>query len=106
MIKRLFIKFWVWVMARWIKDPDLMDVMVDLSDYDPMDRYRDFRQTFGTPHGQRVLSQIMLWGRVNKSIFDLEPTAMALKESERNMALKIMAGLTEPVKLPTERRKR
>ena len=106
MIKRLFLRFIAWFISRWLKETDLRDLVVDLDNYTPMDRYRDFVKTFGTEHGKRTLSQILLWGSVNRSTFDKEPTVMALKEGERNLALKIVAGLTEPVQLETERRKK
>lgn len=99
-------RFIGWILSKFIKDPDFQGLMVNLSAYTPMDRYSDFKKVFGTPAGQRVLTQILLWGRVNKTVFDKEPTVMALKEGERNMALKIVAGLQVPAALPTERRKR
>ena len=106
MIKKAFLRLLAWFISRWVRDPDLRTLVIDLGDYTPMDRYRDFRKTFGTPEGQRTLSQIITWGRVNRSVFDKEPTVMALKEGERNLALKIVAGLTEPVKQETERNRR
>ena len=102
MIKR----FIGWILSKFIKDPDLQGLMVDLSAYTPMDRYSDFRTTFGTPAGQRTLTQILLWGRVNKSVFSKDPGTMAMMVGENNLALKIVAGLQVPAALPTERRKR
>jgi hypothetical protein len=96
----------VWIIARWVKDPDIRDIMIDINDYAPMDRYRDFIRVFGTPEGKRVLSQILIWGRMNKSTFSPDPYTMALMAGERNLALKIVAGLTQPAELPTERRKK
>lgn len=103
MIKRLI----AWILTKWvIKYPDLRDIMVDTSVYAPMDRYHDFTKTFGTPEGKRVLSQILIWGRVNSSVSSPDPQTMAIMVGENNLALKIVAGLTYPAELPTERRRK
>jgi hypothetical protein len=63
------------------------------------DIYRDFRRTFSTPEGKRVLWRLFEWCHLYKPSVDFDSAARtAFREGERNIALKIMAVMNaEPV---------
>ena len=105
----IFRRFILWLLKPLVKDQDIRELMVDMSSYTPMDRYRDFIKTFGTPEGKRTFTQIMQWGNISRAHYtvDMQSNEMFLKEGERNLALKIMAALSAvPRDQPTERRKK
>ena len=85
----------------------LSGTIASVNQYDPIDRYRDFQKVFGTVEGQRVLGQIAVWGRVLSSTYDENSNLANFKNGERNLALKILSGLTPPPgKETTQRRKK
>lgn len=80
--------------------------------YTQQDRYRDFRKVFfGTEEGKRVLHELLSWGHMFKpspSTSPVDPYAMAIREGERNIALRLLTTVSvEPVQQPatTTRRK-
>ena len=83
---------------------EYLDILASLSlpdNYDPVDRYHDFRQLFlETEQGRRVLKQILGWGhllRVSTIANPVDPWRMVFTEGERNMALRLFAAmLVEP----------
>ncbi len=49
-------------------------------------RLQDFKATFGTPHGRRVLYMIMLWG----GVFSTSEGSLERAEGRREIAIKIL----------------
>jgi hypothetical protein len=93
--------------------PDLLDVLAAMPSqdgYTPMDCYRDFRKVFGTDEGQRVLREILSWGRMFRAPVlgnPIDPYAMAVAFGERNIALKLLATIhNEPKDKPQRARKK
>lgn len=99
-MKRLIL----WLISRWAKDPEIKDLVLDISGQTDLDRYRDFRVVFGTDAGKRVLNQILKWGHLYQSSMSPNPNDVIFAEGERNLALKILAGLTVPAERPTQQR--
>lgn len=97
----------LWLLSRWTKDPDIKALIGDIDNegYTDIDRYRDFRATFGTQEGRRTLATILKWGHIYRTSMAPNANDVIFSEGERNMALKILAGLTEPVAKPTRRTK-
>lgn len=93
------------LLSRWTKDPDIKSLVddIDSESYTDIDRYRDFRATFGTKEGRRTLATILKWGHIYRTSMAPNTNDVIFSEGERNMALKILAGLTEPVAKPTRR---
>lgn len=92
-----------------VMDEDILDALSSLpaKQYLPKDRYHDFRKVFmGTDEGKRVLREILSWGRLfQPSIVGkpVDPYAMAIREGERNMALRLMAVVyNEPPERPAK----
>ncbi len=97
---------------QWFSKMDeYLELLADLSvpgeDYDPIDRYNDFRKVFlETEQGRRVLRQILGWGSLLKSHLvrmphPIDPYAVVAREGERNLALRLFATmLVEPSKKP------
>ena len=87
---------------------DELDALASLpssKQYLPKDRYQDFRKVFmGTDEGKRVLREILSWGRLfQPSVMSkpIDPYAMAVREGERNMALRLMVTVyNEPPERP------
>jgi len=85
---------------------EYIEILADLwlaEDYDPIDRYNDFRDVFlKSDQGRRVLKQILSWGRLSRSTAvgnPIDSLRMALGEGERNLVLQILAVmLVEPSK--------
>ena len=87
-------------------DEEYLEILADLSvpgDYNPVDRYNDFRKVFlETEQGRRVLRQILGWGHLLKSHLvrmsrPIDPYAVLGLEGERNLALRIFSiMLVEP----------
>jgi len=74
--------------------------------YTSKDRYQDFRQVFtGSEQGKRVLREILSWGRLFKpSVMGspIDPYALAIRDGERNSALKLLVVVNnEPPNLQT-----
>ena len=97
---------------QWFSKMDeYLEILAELSipseDYDPMDRYNDFRKVFlETEQGRRVLRQILGWGSLLKSHLvkmphPIDPYAIVAREGERNLALRLFSVmLVEPPKRP------
>ncbi len=91
---------------------EYLEILADLSmpeDYDPLDRYNDFRKVFlETEQGRRVLRQVLGWGHLLKSHLvrmprPIDPYAILAAEGERNLALHIFSVmLVEPSERPDE----
>jgi len=89
---------------------DFFDALASLPNptpYSPRDKYHDFRRLFtGTDEGKRVMREILSWGRMFKpSILGspIDPYLMAVREGERNMALRLLATvINEPPERPVE----
>ncbi len=88
---------------------EYLELLAKLSipeDYDPVDRYNDFRKVFlETDQGRRVFKQILGWGHLLKSHLvqprPIDPYSVMGAEGERNLALRIFAVmLVEPPKRP------
>jgi len=62
--------------------------MFDLSKY--RSRAIDYQRTFGSDYGKRVLRDLMVECHVLGSSFSKDPSLMAFKEGEKNVALRIM----------------
>ena len=85
---------------------EYLEILADLSipeDYDPVDRYNDFRKVFlETEQGRRVLKLILAWGHLLRShpmSNPIDPYLTERSEGGRNLALKIFAiMLVEPPK--------
>lgn len=50
---------------------------------------RDYKETFGSPHGQRVLAHILRVSGVTAPKFSLEPNQLLWNEAQRHFALSI-----------------
>lgn len=92
---------------------DPLDTLASLpaGPYSDQDRYADFRAVFmGTEQGRRVLREILSWGRMFKSAavgVPVDPYAMAMREGERNIALRLLATVHhEPRGKPAQTTKR
>lgn len=63
--------------------------------YSDQDRYADFRAVFmGSDQGKRVMREILSWGRMFKPAAvgaPVDPYLMAMREGERNIALRLLA---------------
>jgi hypothetical protein len=53
----------------------------------------DYRLTFATPHGQRVLADIMRRARVMDTTFHPDPYVAACQEGQRRAALEIVQAI-------------
>lgn len=53
----------------------------------------DYKMVFGTPHGSRVLMDMMKTHGILQSSFDKDPYLTAFKEGERNAVLRILTVL-------------
>lgn len=56
-------------------------------------RKNDYESTFNSPHGKRVLHDLMRRSHMTGSTFSKDPHEMALKEGERNLMLYILHNL-------------
>ncbi len=89
---------------------EYLEILADLSmpeEYEPVDRYNDFRKVFlETDQGRRVLRQVLGWGHLLKSHLvgmprPIDPYSILGFEGERNLALRIFSVmLVEPPKRP------
>jgi hypothetical protein len=91
-------------------EPDILEAIAGLAaskSYLPKDRYHDFnRVLLGSEEGKRVLREILSWGRLFAPSLmgkPIDPYAMAVREGERNMALRLLATVyNEPPERPTQ----
>jgi len=72
----------------------LVQLKVDTTGYSDIDRYKDFKATFATPAGKRVLHQLLRWSHIWQSSMAEDALTMAFSEGERNLGLKILATLS------------
>ena len=87
---------------------EYLEILAELSvpeDYNPIDRYNDFRKVFlETEQGRRVFKQILGWGsllRVHPMKSPIDPYMTERLEGQRNLVLRIFAiMLVEPSKRP------
>ncbi len=87
---------------------EYLEILAELSvpeDYNPIDRYNDFRKVFlETEQGRRVFKQILGWGsllRVHPMKSPIDPYMTERLEGQRNLVLRIFAiMLVEPPKRP------
>lgn len=85
---------------------DILDTLSELpapENYTPEDRYHDFRRVFtGSEEGKRVFREILSWGKLFRpSVIGtpIDPYAMAIREGERNIALRLLVTVNkEPPK--------
>lgn len=56
----------------------------------------DYKRTFSSPEGQRVLADLMVWCNVYHPIDETDPIKLAQANGERNVALRIVGymGMT------------
>lgn len=62
--------------------------------------YSDYRATFGTPHGKRVLDDLKNSCYWKQSTFSRDPFATAFNEGMRNVLLKIWMHITDKPEPP------
>jgi len=62
--------------------------------YSEEQRVLDYRATFGSEHGARVLADLVSKGHVLESTLVPEPHIFAFREGERNMILEILRMLS------------
>jgi hypothetical protein len=87
---------------------DMLDELAALPStdgYSAKDRYHDFRRIFmGSDEGRRVMAEILSWGRLMQPwgfSSPIDPYQMALREGQRNIALKLLdTVLREPPERP------
>jgi hypothetical protein len=89
---------------------EYLDILATISipdNYDPRDRYNDFRQVFlETEQGRRVLKQILTWGHlltVSTIANPVDPWRMVFAEGERNMALRLFGAMLKEPPMKSER---
>lgn len=94
-------------------DSDLLEALTSFpsqQNYTPKDRYHDFRRIFTSDEGKRVLREILSWGGMFRpSVIGnpVDPYRMAIREGERNMALRLLAAIyNEPPERPEKTGKR
>ena len=87
---------------------DLLTTLPHAEGYSAQDRYRDFRIVFNTVEGQRVLRELLSWGRLFRPSavgLPVDPYLMAIREGERNFALRILMTFNqEPSEKPARAR--
>lgn len=77
-----------------------------VKDYSEMDLYRDMRRVFfESEEGRRVFRVLLSWGHLFRPSFrgatQIDPIAMAVREGERNYALRLLATVShEPQSRP------
>jgi len=75
--------------------------------YTRMDRYRDFRQVFGSEPGRRVLYELLAWCHMVKTSVppgpNIDPYRTHVAEGERNIGIKLLGVLQHepPIEQPT-----
>ena len=62
--------------------------------------YSDYRATFGTEHGRRVLEDLKSSCFWKRSTFDPNPAVMAFREGMRNVLLKVWMHITDKPEPP------
>jgi len=62
----------------------------------------DYQMTFSTPHGKRVLHDLMKWGHVLHPTFKKDPHETAFQEGERHMVLRLLTVLKTNVEALNE----
>lgn len=93
-------------------DEELLQIVASLpatEGYTPQDRYADFRQVFGTDQGQRVLAEILSWGRLFRTPSlgsPVDPYKAMLLLGEANIAKRLLTTYNyEPPQQPDRQEK-
>jgi hypothetical protein len=83
-------------------------ISIDKSSYGPLDRYREFRQVFGTDAGKRVLSQIiaMCEGPVLREHEVHDHAKIAYRQGMRFVSAQIFAWMQQPREAPDAAKKK
>lgn len=77
-------------------DEELLKLVTSLPNvqgYSPQQRYQDFRQLFGTDQGQRVLAEIVSWGKLFRTPSlgnPVDPAKAVLVLGEANIAKRLL----------------
>ena len=81
-----------------MSDDEYLELLSELSvpeDYEPVDRYNDFRAVFlETEQGRRVLKQILSWGHLLSQppiVHPVDPYSMMISVGERNLSLRLFS---------------
>ena len=81
----------------------------DVSGYSAKERYDDFRLVFGTDQGQRVMAEILAWGKLFRMPHlgnPVDSNKNLIITGERNMAIKLIAAYNvEPGQQPDRQEK-
>lgn len=78
--------------------------------YLPREKYQDFRTVLmGTDAGKRVLREILSWGGLFRPTVlgtPIDPYRMAVREGQRNLALKLLDTVhNEPPERPAKQKR-
>ena len=74
--------------------------------YTPNDRWQDFRKSFTTDEGKRVLREIISWCHLLRPSIVNSPVdshLMAMREGERNIGLRLLATINNEPRPKPER---
>ena len=81
-----------------MSDDEYLELLAELSvpeNYEPIDRYNDFRTVFlETEQGRRVLKQILSWGHVLSQppmVYPIDPNSVMIAVGERNLSLRLFS---------------
>lgn len=87
----------------WHRFDDPRFVVPDLSplppQHAPADRTRDYRRTFGTPEGKRVLWHILAVSGIGQPVFrdGDDALAAARRDGARELAQRILIEISRPI---------
>ncbi len=93
-----------------MKELDYLANLPVTENYTPRDKYQDFHQLFSTDQGQRVLREILSWGRMFATPITsnpVDPYLSHVRIGESNIAIKLLAVISnEPPERITNTRKK
>lgn len=88
------------------KELDYISSLPVTENYTPRDKYQDFHQLFSTDQGQRVLREILSWGRMFSTPITgspVDPYLSHVRIGEANIAIKLLSVISnEPPEQPTK----
>ena len=91
-----------------MKELDYLASLPIAENYSPRDKYQDFHQLFSTDQGQRVLREILSWGRMFATPITsspIDPYLSHVRIGEANIALKLLSTINnEPLEQQTKTR--